>query len=174
MTQQAAQNAELTANYDADLNNRMSLAQRAQAAEYLNQRTGQVDAWQDGQIKPRLGTETEQRAESSYRTPEEEYALQSQLAKHFAEEQQAETGGVYDKATVQQADAAQHRTLNEVISSNHDTIAQTGVLAVLKDEEFAGSKKKLVGPCNGFLQFHWQQGFSRRLWRCHLNSKRCA
>lgn len=151
MTQQVAQNAELTANYDADLNNRMSLAQRAQAAEYLNQRTGQVDAWQDGQIKPRLGTETEQRAESSYRTPEEEYALQSQLAKHFAEEQQAETGGVYDKATVQQADAAQHRTLNEVISSNHDTIAQTGVLAVLKDEEFAGSKKKLVDRVTDFF-----------------------
>ena len=151
MTQQVAQNAELTANYDADLNNRMSLAQRAQAAEYLNQRTGQVDAWQDGQIKPRLGTETEQRAESSYRTPEEEYALQSQLAKHFAEEQQAETGGMYDKATVQQADAAQHRTLNEVISSNHDTIAQTGVLAVLKDEEFAGSKKKLVDRVTDFF-----------------------
>ena len=151
MTQQVAQNAELTANYDADLNNRMSLAQRAQAAEYLNQRTGQVDAWQDGQIKPRLDTETEQRAESSYRTPEEEYALQSQLAKHFAEEQQAETGGVYDKATVQQADAAQHRTLNEVISSNHDTIAQTGVLAVLKDEEFAGSKKKLVDRVTDFF-----------------------
>lgn len=151
MTQQVAQNAELTANYDADLDNRMSLAQRAQAAEYLNQRTGQVDAWQDGQIKPRLGTETEQRAESSYRTPEEEYALQSQLAKHFAEEQQAETGGVYDKATVQQADAAQHRTLNEVISSNHDTIAQTGVLAVLKDEEFAGSKKKLVDRVTDFF-----------------------
>ena len=151
MTQQVAQNAELTANYDADLNNRMSLAQRAQAAEYLNQRTGQVDAWQDGQTKPRLGTETEQRAESSYRTPEEEYALQSQLAKHFAEEQQAETGGVYDKATVQQADAAQHRTLNEVISSNHDTIAQTGVLAVLKDEEFAGSKKKLVDRVTDFF-----------------------
>ena len=37
MTQQAAQNAELTANYDADLNNRMSLAQRAQADEYLDQ-----------------------------------------------------------------------------------------------------------------------------------------
>ena len=72
MTQHVAQNAELTANYDADLDNRMSLAQRAQAAEYLNQRTGQVDAWQDGQTKPRLGTETEQRAESSYRTPEEE------------------------------------------------------------------------------------------------------
>ena len=151
MTQQAAQNAELTANYDADLNNRMSLAQRAQAAEYLNQRTGQVNAWQDGQIKPRLDTETEQRAESSYRTPEEEYALQSQLAKHFAEEQQAETGGVYDKATVQQVDAAQHRTLNEVISSNHDTIAQTGVLAVLKDEEFAGSKKKLVDRVTDFF-----------------------
>lgn len=151
MTQQAAQNAELTANYDADLDNRMSLEQRAQAAEYLNQRTGQVDAWQDGQLKPRLGTETEQRAESSYRTPEEESALQSQLAKHFAEEQQAETGGVYDKATVQQADAAQHRTLNEVISSNHDTIAQTGVLAVLKDEEFAGSKKKLVDRVTDFF-----------------------
>ncbi len=151
MTQQVAQNAELTANYDADLDNRMSLAQRAQAAEYLNQRTGQVDAWQDGQTKPRLGTETEQRAESSYRTPEEESALQSQLAKHFAEEQQAETGGVYDKATVQQVDAAQHRTLNEVISSNHDTIAQTGVLAVLKDEEFAGSKKKLVDRVTDFF-----------------------
>ena len=151
MTQQVAQNAELTANYDADLDNRMSLAQRAQAAEYLNQRTGQVDAWQDGQTKPRLGTETEQRAESSYRTPEEESALQSQLAKYFAEEQQAETGGVYDKATVQQVDAAQHRTLNEVISSNHDTIAQTGVLAVLKDEEFAGSKKKLVDRVTDFF-----------------------
>lgn len=128
MTQQVAQNAELTANYDADLNNRMSLAQRAQAAEYLNQRTGQVDAWQDGQIKPRLGTETEQRAESSYRTPEEEYALQSQLAKHFAEEQQAETGGVYDKATVQQAEQVQNdmiRTadrgnVGEVLSQNPD------------------------------------------------------
>ena len=151
MTQQVAQNAELTANYDADLDNRMSLAQRAQTAEYLNQRTGQVDAWQDGQTKPRLGTETEQRAESSYRTPEEESALQSQLAKYFAEEQQAETGGVYDKATVQQVDAAQLRTLNEVISSNHDTIAQTGVLAVLKDEEFAGSKKKLVDRVTDFF-----------------------
>lgn len=128
MTQQVAQNAELTANYDADLNNRMSLAQRAQAAEYLNQRTGQVDAWQDGQIKPRLGTEAEQRAESSYRTPEEEYALQSQLAKHFAEEQQAETGGVYDKATVQQAEQVQNdmiRTadrgnVGEVLNQNPD------------------------------------------------------
>lgn len=128
MTQQAAQNAELTANYDADLNNRMSLAQRAQAAEYLNQRTGQVNAWQDGQIKPRLDTETEQRAESSYRTPEEEYALQSQLAKHFAEEQQAETGGVYDRATVQQAEQVQNdmiRTadrgnVGEVLSQNPD------------------------------------------------------
>lgn len=128
MTQQVAQNAELTANYDADLNNRMSLAQRAQAAEYLNQRTGQVNAWQDGQIKPRLGTETEQRAESSYRPPEEEYALQSQLAKHFAEEQQAETGGVYDRATVQQAEQVQNdmiRTadrgnVGEVLSQNPD------------------------------------------------------
>lgn len=128
MTQQVAQNAELTANYDADLNNRMSLAQRTQAAEYLNQRTGQVDAWQDGQIKPRLGTETEQRAESSYRPPEEEYALQSQLAKHFAEEQQAETGGVYDRATVQQAEQVQNdmiRTadrgnVGEVLSQNPD------------------------------------------------------
>ena len=128
MTQQVAQNAELTANYDADLNNRMSLAQRAQAAEYLNQRTGQVNAWQDGQIKPRLDTETEQRAESSYRTPEEEYALQSQLAKHFAEEQQAETGGVYDRATVQQAEQVQNdmiRTadrgnVGEVLNQNPD------------------------------------------------------
>ena len=128
MTQQVAQNAEFTANYDADLNNRMSLAQRAQAAEYLNQRTGQVNAWQDGQIKPRLDTETEQRAESSYRTPEEEYALQSQLAKHFAEEQQAETGGVYDRATVQQAEQVQNdmiRTadrgnVGEVLSQNPD------------------------------------------------------
>lgn len=128
MTQQVAQNAELTANYDADLNNRMSLAQRTQAAEYLNQRTGQVDAWQDGQIKPRLGTETEQRAESSYRPPEEEYALQSQLAKHFAEEQQAETGGVYDRATVQQAEQVQNdmiRTadrgnVGEVLGRNPD------------------------------------------------------
>ena len=128
MTQQVAQNAELTANYDADLNNRMSLAQRAQAAEYLNQRTGQVDAWQDGQVKPRLGSETEQRAESSYRTPEEESALQSQLAKHFAEEQQAETGGVYDRATVQQAEQVQNdmiRTadrgnVGEVLSQNPD------------------------------------------------------
>ena len=128
MTQQVAQNAELTANYDADLNNRTSLEQRAQAAEYLNQRTGQVDAWQDGQIKPRLGTETEQRAESSYRPPEEEYALQSQLAKHFAEEQQAETGGVYDRATVQQAEQVQNdmiRTadrgnVGEVLSQNPD------------------------------------------------------
>lgn len=128
MTQQVAQNAEFTANYDADLDNRMSLAQRAQAAEYLNQRTGQVDAWQDGQTKPRLGTETEQRAESSYRTPEEESALQSQLAKYFAEEQQAETGGVYDKATVQQAEQVQNdmiRTadrgnVGEVLSQNPD------------------------------------------------------
>lgn len=128
MTQQVAQNAELTANYDADLNNRMSLAQRAQATEYLNQRTGQVDAWQDGQIKPRLGTEIEQRAESSYRPPEEEYALQSQLAKHFAEEQQAETGGVYDRETVQQAEQVQNdmiRTadrgnVGEVLSQNPD------------------------------------------------------
>ena len=151
MTQQVAQNAELTANYDADLDNRMSFAQRAQAAEYLNQRTGQVDAWQDGQIKPRLGTETEQRAESSYRTPEEEYALQSQLAKHFAEEQQAETGGVYDKATVQQADAAQHRTLNEVISSNHDTIAQTGVLAKMTGDEFQVDRHKLIDKVTDFF-----------------------
>lgn len=128
MTQQVAQNAELTANSDADLDNRMSLAQRAQAAEYLNQRTGQVDAWQDGQTKPRLGTETEQRAESSYRTPEEESALQSQLAKYFAEEQQAETGGVYDKATVQQAEQVQNdmiRTadrgnVGEVLGRNPD------------------------------------------------------
>ena len=128
MTQQVAQNAELTANYDADLDNRMSLAQRAQAAEYLNQRTGQVDAWQDGQTKPRLGTETEQRAESSYRTPEEESALQSQLAKYFAEEQQAETGGGYDKATVQQAEQVQNdmiRTadrgnVGEVLNQNPD------------------------------------------------------
>ena len=128
MTQQVAQNAELTANYDADLDNRMSLAQRAQAAEYLNQRTGQVDAWQDGQTKPRLGTETEQRAESSYRTPEEESALQSQLANYFAEEQQAETGGVYDKATVQQAEQVQNdmiRTadrgnVGEVLNQNPD------------------------------------------------------
>lgn len=151
MTQQVAQNAELIANYDADLNNRMSLAQRAQAAEYLNQRTGQVDAWQDGQIKPRLDTETEQRAESSYRTPEEEYALQSQLAKHFAEEQQAETGGVYDKATVQQADTAQHRTLNEVISSNHDTIAQTGVLAKMTGDEFQVDRHKLIDKVTDFF-----------------------
>lgn len=151
MTQQVAQNAELTANYDADLDNRMSLAQRAQAAEYLNQRTGQVDAWQDGQIKPRLDTETEQRAESSYRTPEEEYALQSQLAKHFAEEQQAETGGVYDKATVQQADTAQHRTLNEVISSNHDTIAQMGVLAKMTGDEFQVDRHKLIDKVTDFF-----------------------
>lgn len=151
MTQQVAQNAELTANYDADLNNRMSLEQRAQAAEYLNQRTGQVDAWQDGQVKPRLGTETEQRAESSYRTPEEESALQSQLAKHFAEEQQAETGGVYDKATVQQADAAQHRTLNEVISSNHDTIAKTGVLAKMTGDEFQVDRHKLIDKVTDFF-----------------------
>ena len=99
--QQAAETAERSAAYDADPNGRMSLAQRAQAAADLNQRTGQADAWQNGQTKPRLGTETEQRPESNYRTPEEESALQSQLAKHFAEEQQAETGGVYDKETVE-------------------------------------------------------------------------
>ena len=69
--------------------------------QHLNQRTGQADAWQRGQVKPRLGTETEQRLESSYRTPEEENALQSQLAKHFADERQVETGGVYDKETVE-------------------------------------------------------------------------
>ena len=99
--QQAAESAERSATYDADPNGRMSLAQRAQAAAYLNQRTGQADAWQDGQVKPRLGTESEQRPESGYRTPEEENALQSQLAKHFAEERQVETGGVYDKETVE-------------------------------------------------------------------------
>ncbi len=99
--QQAAESAERSAAYDADPNGRMSLAQRAQAAASLNQRTGQADAWQRGQVKPRLGTETEQRLESSYRTPEEESALQSQLAKHFADEQQVETGGVYDKETVE-------------------------------------------------------------------------
>ncbi|WP_418913814.1 peptidoglycan DD-metalloendopeptidase family protein [Agathobaculum sp.] len=43
MTQQAAQNAELTANYDADLDNRMSLAQRAQAAEWEQQHTTSID-----------------------------------------------------------------------------------------------------------------------------------
>lgn len=99
--QQAAETAERSAAYDADPNGRMSLAQRAQAAADLNQRTGQVDAWQDGQTKPRLGTETEQRPESSYRTPEEESALQSELAKHFADERQTETGGVYDRETVE-------------------------------------------------------------------------
>ena len=99
--QQAAESAERAAAYDADPNGRMSLAQRAQAAEYLNQRTGQADAWQDGQVKPRLGTETEQRPESGYRTPEEESALQSQLAKHFADERQVETGGVYDREAVE-------------------------------------------------------------------------
>lgn len=99
--QQAAESAERSAAYDADLNGRMSLAQRAQAAAYLNRRTGQADAWQDGQVKPRLDTESEQRPESSYRTPEEESALQSQLAKHFADERQVETGGVYDKETVE-------------------------------------------------------------------------
>lgn len=99
--QQAAESAERSAAYDADPNGRMSLAQRAQAAAYLNQRTGQADAWQEGQVKPRLGTETEQRMESSYRTPEEENALQSQLAKHFADERQIETGGVYDKETAE-------------------------------------------------------------------------
>ena len=99
--QQTAESAERSAAYDADLNGRMSLAQRAQAAAYLNQRTGQADAWQRGQVKPRLGTETEQRPESGYRTPEEESALQSQLAKHFADERPVETGGVYDKETVE-------------------------------------------------------------------------
>lgn len=43
MTQQVTQNAELTANYDADLNNRMSLAQRAQAAEWEQQHTTSID-----------------------------------------------------------------------------------------------------------------------------------
>ena len=99
--QQTAESAERSAAYDADLNGRMSLAQRAQAAAYLNQRTGQADAWQRGQAKPRLDRKSEERPESSYRTPEEESALQSQLAKHFADERQVETGGVYDKETVE-------------------------------------------------------------------------
>lgn len=43
MTQQVAQNAELTANYDADLDNRMSLEQRAQAAEWEQQHTTSID-----------------------------------------------------------------------------------------------------------------------------------
>lgn len=43
MTQQVAQNAELTANYDADLDNRMSFAQRAQAAEWEQQHTTSID-----------------------------------------------------------------------------------------------------------------------------------
>ena len=43
MTQQVAQNAELTVNYDADLDNRMSLAQRAQAAEWEQQHTTSID-----------------------------------------------------------------------------------------------------------------------------------
>ena len=55
-------------------------------------------------------------------------ALQSQLAKYFAEEQQAETGGVYDKATVQQAEQVQNdmiRTadrgnVGEVLNQNPD------------------------------------------------------
>ena len=149
--QQTAESAERSAAYDADPNGRMSLAQRAQAAASLNQRTGQADAWQRGQVKPRLGTETEQRLESSYRTPEEENALQSQLAKHFADEQQVETGGVYDKATVQQADAAQHRTLNEVISSNHDTIAQTGVLTKMTGDEFQVDRHKLIDKVTDFF-----------------------
>ena len=149
--QQAAETAERSAAYDADPDGRMSLAQRAQAAADLNQRTGQADAWQDGQVKPRLGTETEQRPESSYRTPEEESALQSQLAKHFADERPVETGGVYDKATVQQADAAQHRTLNEVISSNHDTIAQTGVLAKMTGDEFQVDRHKLIDKVTDFF-----------------------
>ena len=102
--QRTAEAAEQSAAYDAELDSHMSLAQRAQAAEYLNQRTGQADEWQDGQVKPRLGTETEQRPESSYRTPEEESALQSELAKHFADERQVETGGVYDRATVERAE----------------------------------------------------------------------
>lgn len=41
--QNAARSAELTANYDADLNNRMSLAQRAQAAEWEQQHTTSID-----------------------------------------------------------------------------------------------------------------------------------
>lgn len=43
MTQQVAQNAELTANYDADLDNRLSFAQRAQAAEWEQQHTTSID-----------------------------------------------------------------------------------------------------------------------------------
>lgn len=41
--QNAARSAELTANYDADLNNRMSLAQRAQAAEWEQQHRTSID-----------------------------------------------------------------------------------------------------------------------------------
>ena len=106
MTQQVAQNAELTANYDADLNNRMSLAQRAQAAEWEQQHTTSIDT------------------NPATHTPEQ---------------------------AVMEADASQHRTLNEVISSNHDTIAQTGVLAQMTGDEFQVDRHKLIDKVTDFF-----------------------
>ncbi len=120
-TQQAAENAERSASYDANLDEHMSLAQRARAAEYLNQRTGQADAWQEGQVKPRLGTEIEERPESTYRTPEEENALQSQLERYFEEERQTETGGARDRT------AAESQTIGQQQQDSAETVGAEAV-----------------------------------------------
>lgn len=81
--------------YSEGTANGQSIAKRTMAAQQRGNQIS-VTAWPEGTPKPNLQAEREERPQSTYRTPEEELRLQSELASHFAEEQTPDTGGLYD------------------------------------------------------------------------------
>lgn len=79
-----------------------TIEDRTAAAQARN-RELRFTKWPEGEKKPSLVNEREERPQSTYRTLQEEELLQEELASHFIEEQPIDTGGIYDKETVRAA-----------------------------------------------------------------------
>ena len=56
------------------------------------------------------------------------------------------------KASLAGAEPENNRTRNQIIAENHDTIAQTGVLAKMTGKEFSGGERKLVDQITDFFK----------------------
>ncbi len=75
------------------------------------------------------------------------YLQAEQAAQEVNSQMQAE-----QKASLAGAELENNRTLNQIIAENHDTIAQTGVLAEMTGKEFSGGERKLVDQITDFFK----------------------
>ncbi|MCI7125890.1 MAG: peptidoglycan DD-metalloendopeptidase family protein [Agathobaculum sp.] len=75
------------------------------------------------------------------------YLQAKQAAQEVNSQMQAE-----QKASLAGAELENNRTLNQIIAENHDTIAQTGVLAEMTGKEFSGGERKLVDQITDFFK----------------------